>query len=59
MVEIAIFCQKSAKTSVKYVVLALPELGEFFHDAVDGARLGVVAVDNQGYFLFRVMVGDM
>ena len=32
----------------------LPELGEFFHDAVDGVCLGVVAVDNQGYFLFRV-----
>jgi len=38
----------------KVAVLALPELGEFFHDAVDGVRLGVVAVDNQGYFLFRV-----
>ena len=35
-------------------VLALPELGKFVHDAVDGVCLGVVAVDNQGYFLFRV-----
>ena len=32
----------------------MPELGEFFHDAVDGVCLGVVAVNNQGYFLFRV-----
>jgi len=40
-------------------ILVLPEIGEFFHDAVDGVRLGVVAVDNQGNFLFRVMVGDM
>jgi len=35
-------------------VLALPKLGEFFHDAVDGVCLGIVAVNNQGYFLFRV-----
>lgn len=33
-------------------VLAM--LRNFFHDAVDCVCLGVVAVDNQGYFLFRV-----
>lgn len=38
----------------KAAVLALPELGEFLHDVVDGVHLGFVAVDNQGYFLFRV-----
>ena len=38
-------------------VLAM--LRNFFHDAVDGVCLGVVAVDNQGYFLFRVIVGNI
>ncbi len=39
----------------KEAVLAM--LRNFFHDAVDGVRLGVVAVDNQGCFLFRVHSG--
>jgi len=50
----ATFCKNSAKSTEKYIVLVLPELGEFFHDAIDGVCLGVVAVDDQGYFLFRV-----
>jgi len=40
-------------------VLAIPELGEFFHDAVNGVRLGVVAIDNQGYFFSVSMVGNI
>ena len=38
----------------KVAVLALPEFRKFFHNAVDGVCLGVVAVNDQGDFLFRV-----
>ena len=53
-IGLALFIHFIAKTMWKLTVLAPPELGKFLHDAVDGVRLGVVAVNNQGYFLFRV-----
>jgi hypothetical protein len=44
----------SLPVSISPTYASLPEFGEFFHNAINGVCLGIVAVDNQSDFLFRI-----